>query len=437
MRASAAARRALRSTRLGARAFSASSAPELPSHADAVIIGGGSIGTSTLYHLQKLGLNAVLIEGDELTSGTTWHSAGLLWQLAGMAGQMDTDIEFVQYTRELVSETLPAEIDGEWAGWVNQGAIFACSRRERQISHNRTRLLAQAMYGIEAHDLSPSEAQKVHPLMRVDDLHSAVYVPGDGTIDPSALVRAYARAAKQRGAKIFEHTRATAIHRQDGRVVGVSTTAGDIATSAVVNCAGAWSRKVASLAGVACPLLAYKHAYVVTEPIPGLKGLPSIRDYDAAVYMKVAGESFHIGGYELDPVRLQTADGFDIDDDASYTLFDLDYDVFGVHLEAHIHRVPAIESAGIASTVNGPESFTPDHRPLMGEAPDLRGFYFGCGLNSAGILYSGGFGRELASWVATGLLDRHLYTVGWYSRLSSRRISRHSARPKSPRTRSS
>ena len=154
----------------------------------------------------------------------------------------------------------------------------------------------------------------------------------------------------------------------------MSTTAGDIASSAVVNCAGAWSRKVASLAGVACPLLAYKHAYVVTEPIPGLKGLPSIRDYDAAVYMKVAGESFHIGGYELNPVRLQTADGFDIDDDASYTLFDLDYDVFGVHLEAHIHRVPSIESAGIASTVNGPESFTPDHRPLMGEAPDLRGF---------------------------------------------------------------
>ena len=119
--------------------------------------------------------------------------------------------------------------------------------------------------------------------------------------------------------------------------------------------------------------------------------------------MKVAGESFHIGGYELNPVRLQTADGFDIDDDASYTLFDLDYDVFGVHLEAHIHRVPSIESAGIASTVNGPESFTPDHRPLMGEAPDLRGFFFGCGLNSAGILYSGGFGRELASWVAPAL----------------------------------
>ena len=143
MRASAAARRALRSTRLGARAFSSASTPELPSHADAVIIGGGSIGTSTLYHLQKLGLNAVLIEGDELTSGTTWHSAGLLWQLAGMAGQMDTDIEFVQYTRRLVTEVLPAECDGEWAGWVNQGAIFACSSRERMRKRSGMSAAAQ------------------------------------------------------------------------------------------------------------------------------------------------------------------------------------------------------------------------------------------------------------------------------------------------------
>jgi sarcosine dehydrogenase len=380
----------------------ATTAPSLPAEADAVIIGGGSIGTSTLYHLQKLGLNAVLIESQQLTSGTTWHSAGLLWQLAGMAGQMDTDIEFVQYTKRLVTEALPAECDEDWAGWVNQGAIFACSSRDRRISHNRVRMLASAMYGVEAHDVSPSEAKAIHPLMNVDDLHSAVHVPGDGTIDPSALVRAYARAAKRRGGKVFEGTRATAIHTQDGRVTGVSTTAGDIRTSKVINCGGVWGRKIASLAGVSCPLLAYKHAYVVTGPIEGLSGLPSIRDYDRAVYMKVAGDAFHIGGYERNPVRLQTSEGWEVEDDFAFGLFDLDYDVFGCHLEAHVHRVPAIEHAGIASTVNGPESFTPDHRPLMGESAELRGFYFGCGLNSAGILYSGGFGRELASWVATG-----------------------------------
>eukprot|EP00939_MAST-03C_sp_MAST-3C-sp1_P001494 g1494.t1 len=392
---------ALRTTAQQSSRSFATQETSVPEEADVVIIGGGSIGTSTLYHLQKLGVNAVLVEGNELTSGTTWHSAGLLWQLAGMAGQMDTDIESIQYTKKLVSEVLPEETD-DWAGWVNTGAIFACSSRERQISHNRVRLLAQAMYGIEAFDLTPDEAKDVHPLMRTDDLFGAVYVPGDGSVDPSALVRAYAKGAKQRGAKIFEKTRVTEILQEKGRVIGVKTNKGDIRTNKVVNCGGAWARKIADMAGVKCPLLAYKHAYVVTEEIEGLKGLPSIRDYDRSVYMKVSGGAFHIGGYEKNPIRIQTDDGWDMEDDFSFGLYDLDYDVFMCHLEAHINRVPAIEEAGIQSTCCGPESFTSDHRPLMGETPELQGFFLGCGLNSAGIMYSGGFGRELASWVATG-----------------------------------
>ena len=181
-----------------------------------MVIGGGSIGTSTLYHLQKLGVNAVLLEGNELTSGTTWHSAGLLWQLAGMAGQMDTDVEFIQYTKGLVSETLPEETDGDWAGWQNTGAIFACSSKERLTSHNRVRLLAQSMYPhIEAYDLSPDEAKEVHPLMRTDDIYGAVYIPGDGSIDPSALVRAYSKSAKKNGAKIFENVRVRSVRARD------------------------------------------------------------------------------------------------------------------------------------------------------------------------------------------------------------------------------
>jgi len=201
------ARKTLRVTR-GFVSRTKATEASLPSEADVVIVGGGSIGTSTLYHLQKQGVNAVLLEANELTSGTTWHSAGLLWQLAGMAGQMDTDVEFVQYTKQLVSETLPEETGGDWAGWQNTGAIFACSSRERQISHNRVRLLAQSMYPhIEAHDLSPDEAKEVHPLMRTDDIYGAVYIPGDGSIDPSALVRAYAKSAKKNGGRIFEKVR--------------------------------------------------------------------------------------------------------------------------------------------------------------------------------------------------------------------------------------
>jgi len=163
------------------------------------------------------------------------------------------------------------------------------------------------------------------------------------------------------------------------------------------------------MAGVQCPLLAYKHAYVVTEAIPGLKQLPSIRDYDRSVYMKVSGDAFHIGGYEKNPIRIRSQDGWDMDDDFAFGLYDLDYDVFMCHLEAHINRVPAIEEAGIQSTVCGPESFTSDHRPLMGETPELKGFYLGCGLNSAGIMYSGGFGRELANWVATGTTNADVF----------------------------
>lgn len=193
------------------------------------------------------------------------------------------------------------------------------------------------------------------------------------------------------------------IAQSGGAVSGVTTSCGQmIRTPAVINCTGAWARKLGAMAGVDLPLLAYKHAYVVTQPIDGLEGLPSIRDYDAAVYMKTSGKSLHIGGYELDPIRLQTEDGWDMQDDFAFGLYDLDYEVFGCHLESHINRVPKVADVGIQSTVCGPESFTPDHKPLMGECPSLKGFFVGCGLNSAGIMYSGGLGRALADWVVRG-----------------------------------
>jgi sarcosine dehydrogenase len=263
---------------------------------------------------------------------------------------------------------------------------------------------------VEAYDLSPEDAKQVHPLMNVSDLVSALHLPGDGHIDPTALVRAYATVAKQRGAQICENTAVTGIETEHGRVVGIHTNAGYVKTSRVINCGGVWARKIADMAGVLCPMLAYKHAYIVTEEIPGLEGLPSIRDYNRSVYMKTSGRSLHIGGYEPNPVRLVTEDGaWDVEDGFAFGLYDLDYDSFAVHLDAHMNRVPAVEQAGIQSTVCGPESFTADHRPLMGESPELAGFYFGCGLNSAGIMYSGGFGRSLASWVATGKAEEDVY----------------------------
>jgi len=272
----------------------------------------------------------VLLEADKLTSGTTWHSAGLLWQLAGLMGQMDTDIASAQYTKKLVTEILPAETD-DWAGWTETGpvplsncvgccsplskprvlatslsisfspgksrsafeadslyaemlydlplplawlvagSLLVSSTKDRHIAHNRTRLLASALYGVEAHDVTPSEALSLHPLLNVSDLYGAVYNPGDGNIDPTAIVRAYTAAAKQRGGLVCEGVRVQEIHT-DGRVTGLTTDQGEISTPVVINCAGVWSRKIASMAGLDCPLLAYKHAYVVTESVQGLAG---------------------------------------------------------------------------------------------------------------------------------------------------------------------
>ena len=214
---------------------------------------------------------------------------------------------------------------------------------------------------------------------------------------------AYTACAKKLGARVYEGVSVAGIEQADGAVTGVTTACGQVIHApAVINCTGAWARKIGAMAGVDLPLLAYKHAYVVTEPIDGLEGLPSIRDYNAAVYMKTSGKSLHIGGYELDPIRLQTEDGWDMKDDFAFGLYDLDYEVFGCHLESHINRVPKVADVGIQSTVCGPESFTADHKPLMGECPSLKGFFVGCGLNSAGIMYSGGFGRALADWVVRG-----------------------------------
>ena len=168
-----------------------------------VVVGGGSVGTAVLYHLARLGVDALLLERAELTSGTTWHSAGLMWQLAGLLGAGDVDLELSQYTKELVTDTLPAET-GDWAGWQTTGSLFACQSDRRLAAHNRTRSLAGALYGVESRPISAAEAKRIHPLLNVTDLVGCVHTPSDGHIDPNALVAAYAKAAKQRGARVHE-----------------------------------------------------------------------------------------------------------------------------------------------------------------------------------------------------------------------------------------
>ncbi|XP_062333525.1 sarcosine dehydrogenase, mitochondrial [Osmerus eperlanus] len=376
----------------------------LPRAAEAVVIGGGSLGCQTLYHLAKMGMtNVVLLERDRLTAGTTWHTAGLLWQLR----PSDVEVELLAHTRNVISRDLEEET-GLHTGWIQNGGLFIASNKQRLDEYKRLMSLGK-VYGIESHVLSPAETKDLYPLMNVDDLYGTLYVPKDGTMDPAGTCTTLTRAASARGATVIENCPVTGIQvRTDDlgvkRVKAVETAHGTIETSCVVNCAGVWATKLGDMAGVRVPLIAMHHAYVVTERIEGIQNMPNVRDHDASVYLRLQGDALSVGGYEQNPVFWD-----EVSDNFAFSLFDLDWDVFMQHIEGAINRVPALEQTGIKSTVCGPESFTADHKPLMGEAPEVRGFFLGCGFNSAGMMLGGGCGRELAHWIIHGRPEKDMY----------------------------
>ncbi|RHY63960.1 hypothetical protein DYB30_011473 [Aphanomyces astaci] len=362
---------------------------DLPSAADVVVIGGGSIGASTLYHLGRLGVNAILLEKDRMTAGTTWHSAGLLWRLR----PSDVDIQLIRHTRDL-AKSLEAET-GISTGWVENGGLFTANNHERLSEYHRLATLGK-YFDIPAQVLSPSDTKALYPLMNVSDLKGALYSPGDGTIDPSGWVAALTKGARQLGAKAYEHTRVQAIlttgDDQGKQVTGVQVEGGHvIKTKRVINCGGVWAPAIAKLVGHDIPLCAMHHAYVVSERIKGIQNMPNIRDHDASVYLKlqVTNPNF------------------------AFSLFELNWDVFSPHIDGAVNRIPILGSTGVRSTVCGPESFTPDHKALLGPLPGVSGFYLGCGFNSAGIMLAGGCGRELAEWVVHGRpsLDMFSYDI--------------------------
>ncbi|KAK5878785.1 hypothetical protein CesoFtcFv8_024163 [Champsocephalus esox] len=376
----------------------------LPKSAEAVVIGGGSLGCQTIYHLAKMGMtNVVLLERDRLTSGTTWHTAGLLWQLR----PSDVEVELLAHTRNVISKDLEEET-GLDTGWIENGGLFIASNKQRLDEYKRLMSLGK-VYGIESHVLSPAETKDLYPLMNVDDLYGTLYVPKDGTMDPAGTCTTLSRAATARGATVIENCPVSGIQvRTDDlgvkRVKAVETPHGTIETSCVVNCAGVWAPKLGEMAGVKVPLVAMHHAYVVTERIEGIQNMPNVRDHDASVYLRLQGDALSVGGYEQNPVFWD-----EVSDNFVFSLFDLDWDVFTQHIEGAINRVPALEQTGIKSTVCGPESFTADHKPLMGEAPEVRGFFLGCGFNSAGMMLGGGCGRELAHWIIHGRPEKDMY----------------------------
>lgn len=256
-------------------------------------------------------------------------------------------------------------------------------------------------FGIESQMLSPGEAVKLSPILNPDDFTAALYSPGDGDIDPSMFCSALIKGATKSGGKVFENTAVTNIllDRTGGikKVVGVETDKGTIKTSLVVNACGVWARNIGKMADVEVPISPMKHAYIITESIPEVKGTPNIRDHDASVYFRIQGDSIQMGGYEPNPVILK-----DVPNDFQFSLYELDHSIFDQHIEKASRLCPALEKAGVKSTVCGPESFTPDHKPIMGEDPHCYGLYHCAGFNSAGMMLSTGCAEQLAIWMTKG-----------------------------------
>ncbi|WP_123025350.1 GcvT family protein [Mycolicibacterium stellerae] len=370
-------------------------AVELPDRARVVIIGGGVIGTSVAYHLTKLGLtDVVLLEQGQLSSGTTWHAAGLVGQLRAS----ESATRLVQYSTQLY-----AELEGETglsAGYKQCGGVTVARSEDRMVQLRRTAANADA-FNMECELLSPEQALEHYPVMRVDDLAGAIWLPADGKANPTDLTFALAKGARMRGTRVIEKTRATGILIRDGRAAGVRTDKGDIEAEIVVNCAGQWAKQVGAMAGVNVPLHSAEHFYVVTENIEGVHpDLPILRDPDGYTYFKEEVGGLVIGGFEPEAKPWVSPD--DIPYPFEFQLLDEDWDHFEVLMNNALLRIPALEVTGIKKFYNGPESFTPDNQFILGEAPELDNFFVGAGFNSVGIATAGGAGRALAEWIVNG-----------------------------------
>ena len=369
----------------------------VPESARAVIIGGGVVGCSVAYHLAKLGwTDVVLLERKKLTSGTTWHAAGLIAQLRATANMT----KLAKYSQELYG-TLEEET-GVATGFVRCGSITVALSDERREELLRSASMARA-FGVEIEEISPADVKQRYPHLNTSDVISAVYLDKDGQGDPSNIAMALARGAKKNGARLFEKVKVESIETKGRRAVSVGWRSpegeGTIQCENVVNCAGMWGRAVGRLAGVNVPLQACEHFYIVTEPINGLGSLPVLRVPDECAYYKEDAGKLLLGAFELES-KPWALDG--IPEDFEFDQLPEDFDHFEPILERAIARMPILETAGIQTFFNGPESFTPDNAYLLGLAPELDNYFVAAGFNSVGIQSAGGAGMALAQWMDEG-----------------------------------
>ena len=376
---------------------------ELPKHAQFVVIGGGIIGCSTAYHLARdHKADVILLEQNKLTSGSTWHAAGLVGQLRSSASITQVLKYSVDLYKKLDQET------GLETGWKMTGCLRLAATQDRWTEYKRLATTAQS-FGMEMHLVSPAEVKKMWPLMNADDLVGASWLPTDGQASPTDISQSLAKGARMHGAKIFEGVKVEGFDIVEGRVKAVRTNLGSIACDTVINCGGQWARQIGAMAGVSVPLQPVKHQYIITEKVDGLAtDAATIRDPDRRTYFKEEVGGLVIGGYEPDPIAWTQGD---VPDNFEFQLFEDDWDHFEQHMEQALARVPALETTGIKKMINGPESFTPDGNFILGAAAELRNFYVGAGFNAFGIASGGGAGWVLAQWAHTGEAPMDLWVV--------------------------
>ena len=375
----------------------------LPAEARAVVIGGGVIGCSVAYHLTQLGWrDVVLLERAQLTSGTTWHAAGLLTTLR----DTETQTRLASYTQTLYRR-LEAET-GQATGIIDCGSIQLALTPAKAEEMRRGFRAAQC-FGIECEEITAAEVQRLWPLAYVGDVQAAFHFPQDGRVNPTDVTRALAKGARSGGARIVEHCAVTGIERRDGRVSGVTTARGCIRAEVVVNCAGMWAREVGRLAGVDVPLQAAEHYYLISEPVAGVHPkLPILRDPGRSAYIREEAGKIMVGIFEPE-ARPWRVDG--VPADFAFGEIPPDWERMQPWLARAIERVPVLAETGIKLLFCGPESFTADHNYLMGEAPNLKGLYVAAGFNSLGILSGGGAGLVMAHWIVDGHPPMDVWSV--------------------------